>query len=109
MHRLDEIDEVIERLNKDLRDAGDPARIRYAWTDPDPYIDGGWVVTAIWELPDYENDPGGWPFETLEKYRRLLDEVYADDFDVLTSCLFRTGQELADPVHQRGRRIPEPA
>lgn len=109
MRRIDEIDVKIETINEDLRDMGDPARVRFAWVEPDSYIDDGWVLTAIWELPDYGDDPEGWPLETLQKYRRLLAAAYADDFDVLTDSLFRTAEDLADPAHQRGRRIPEPA
>ena len=105
---MDDLEKDLAALNEKLRAEGDPARVRYAWIEADPYLDDGWVVCAIFELPDYRrDDPSGWPLEMVDKYYRLLFDHYRDNPDVLTDNLFRTADQLADPAHQRGQRIPE--
>ena len=107
---MDDLEKDIGDLNVKMCHAGDPARIRYAWIEADPYLDDTWVVITIWELPDFaDDDPGGWPYETRDRYFRLLAEHYSDNFDVLTHCVFRTAAQLADPAQQRGQPILEPA
>ena len=109
MKWMDDLEKDIGALNEKLRADGDPARIRYAWVEADPYLDDRWVVETIWELPDYRpDDPAGWPLETLDKYDGLLAQQYADNFDVLTHCWYRTAGQLAETAEQRGRPIPEP-
>jgi hypothetical protein len=109
MKWMDDLEQDIGALNEKLRAAGDPARVRYAWFEADPYLDDRWVVYATWELPDYRpDDPSAWPLETRDKYYRLLFDHYGDNPDVLTHCSFRTAGQLTEPAQQRGRPIPEP-
>lgn len=105
-------DEAIDRLvklNSELANVGDPARVRYARVEPDPYLDNKWVAYTVWELP--EPDPGDevWPLETTSHYRNLLLSCFRDNPWLSASALFRTAKELQDVAHQRGQRIPASA
>lgn len=102
-------DEAIDRLvklNVELDKRGDPARIRYARFEPDPYLDDEWVVHTVWELP--EPDPGDevWPLKTTSGYRMMLHECFRDNPWLSASALFRTADELQDAAHRRGQLIP---
>lgn len=87
----------------------DPARIRYTRTIPAPDDSEGWVVLPVVELPPPDDEDEGWPLDELDRYIDMVAERFGKEktvIDLLTHCLFRTAEDLEDPAHQMGRRVP---
>lgn len=102
-------DEAIERLvklNQELANDGDLARVRFARVEPDPYLDNKWVVYTIWELPEPSPGEEVWPLETTSAYSNRLYSCFRDNPWLSSSALFRTAEELKDAGHQRGQQVP---
>lgn len=102
-----ESERVLVEINEELARENDFARIRYFRIIPTPGDLDGWVVLPVVELPPYGDD--GWPFEELTRYvdlvaDRFRDEPFAED--LLTHCLFRSTDELTNPAHQMGSKVP---
>lgn len=95
---------ILVQLNNDLARTDDPARIRHFRIIATPGDLDGWVVLPVVELPGDGDD--GWPLEMLDRYADMVAERFRFDEDLLTHCLFRTTEELEDPAHQMGTRVP---
>ena len=91
----------LQKLNMNLRAAGDAARARYLSFEPDYDYDDGWIAIVTWELPAPNGDE--WPLEMLDEYRQRTREAVDDTATAL--CLFRTPDEICEPGHQRGATL----
>jgi hypothetical protein len=97
--------EILARLNVELAERGDPARVRYARVTGDLYLEDLWVVIAVWEL---DRPPGqdAWPREQLDVYDQLTWERLRDIDEVTIYNRFLTREEIAADPHL-GRPVPE--
>jgi len=101
----DQVYDALARVNVELAERGEPARVRFASIRPDPYLDDVWLVIATWELPDLAPDQDTWPLDLIEKYDTLTWESLKA-LEVTPLCEYRTRGELAD-ASQLGRPVPE--
>jgi hypothetical protein len=101
----DQVFERLARLNVEMAERGDPARVRFARVTGDMYLEDLWLVIAVWEL-DRPPDRDSWPLEQLDVYRRLTWDRLIDLDEVSVYCQFRTSDEIAADPHL-GRPVPE--
>ncbi len=91
----------LQDLNTALRSEGDAARVRYVSFEPDYDYADSWIVLVTWEVPEPAGDQ--WPPDMLDLYReRTRDRVGESG---TAHCLFRTPDEVREPVHQRGAML----
>jgi hypothetical protein len=102
----DQVFEVLARLNVELAERGDPARVRYVAIQPDPDLDDMWLVIPTFELPDLPPGRNGWPLDDLRSYSRLAWDWLNQELMVSVYCQYRTHKELAADPHL-GRSVPE--
>lgn len=105
MRFSDQVLESLARLNGELAQQGDRARVRHALIEPDPYQDDRWLVLATWELPDPPSGVETWPLEDLDRYEELTARALGD-LAPAVECLFRTRNELAGDA-KLGTPVPE--
>ena len=105
---LEQSERILAEINKELASSGDSARVRYFRIIPDPHLDG-WVVLPVIELAAQGSGEDGWPLEEIFRYEDMvLDRFIAElgRHGLWATCLFRTPEELQDPVHQMGAKVP---
>lgn len=91
--REDEVYRNLANLNIELREEGNPARVRFASIEPDPDFAGEWLVLVTWQLPDPASSDRGWPLTQLDEYCELVADRLIG-LVASTECLFRTESEL---------------
>ena len=101
MDLLEQTKISLRELNATLRAEGDAARARYVSFEPDYDYDDGWIVCVTWEVPAPNDEE--WPLEVLDRYWQGTRDAVGDAATAL--CLFRTPDEISEPVHQRGATL----
>ena len=99
---------LLIRINEELARMGDPAHIRYLRIIPTPGDLDGWVALPVVELPPHGDGHDGWPLDEIYRYRDMVADRFIAEFgeDLWATCLFRTPEELRDPAHQMGAKVP---
>ena len=99
---------ILIQINDELARMGDPARIRYLRIIPTPGDLDGWAALPVVELPPDGDRRDGWPLEKLNRYRDMVADRFIAEFgeDLWAHCFFRTPEELEDPSHQMGAKVP---
>ena len=109
MDLWEQSERILIRINEDLARADDPARIRYFRIIAAPYDLDGWVVLPVVELPLAGDGDEGWPLEEMFRYRNMVRARFFTELggeNLWATCLFRSPEELRDPAHRMGAKVP---
>jgi hypothetical protein len=99
---------ILMEINEELARKNDPARVRYLRIIPTPDDLDGWVALPIVEIPLEGDGDHGLPLAEMYRYADMVAERFTAEFGayLMAHCLFRTPEELQDPAHQMGMKLP---
>lgn len=109
MDLWEQSERILIRINEDLAQTDDPARIRYFRIIAAPHASDVWVVLPVVELPLAGDGDEGWPLEEMSRYRNMVRDRFFAELgweNLWVTCLFRSPEELWDPAHRMGTKVP---